>query len=186
MRPCQIILSTLSCCLHLIEQAQNYLRSLQNTFQKRAKASGNDGEIEQKMLRAIPNSSLLHVHSPSLDSLSAACLHLTTTFKDLPTPPCPISFAQCKIELVRLRQDRVKCRFWDADCRVYVFSRLVTAFSGDYPWRLQDAAQRIFLQTNSRKDDFLARFSPTAHLWVMNIGILCHLKFRVGALWALN
>ena len=78
------------------------------------KASGNGSEIEQKMLRALPTPRFMS--TPPIGQL----VRRPPAFKDLPTPPCPICFAQNWISAAPSRS--VKCRFWDADCQVYVFA----------------------------------------------------------------
>ena len=145
------------------------------------KASGNGSEIEQKMLRALPTPRFMS--TPPIGQL----VRRPPAFKDLPTPPCPICFAQNWISAAPSRS--VKCRFWDADCQVYVFSSLVTAFSADPPWHLQPAAQRVFLcRPAVEKTTFLLRPHQllTCGRWTLGFYIKETVPKSVEKLWQLG
>ena len=145
------------------------------------KASGNGSEIEQKMLRALPTPRFMS--TPPIGQL----VRRPPAFKDLPTPPCPICFAQNWISAAPSRS--VKCRFWDADCQVYVFCSLVTAFSADPPWHLQPAAQRVFLcRPALEKTTFLLRPHQllTCGQWTLGFYIKETVPKSVEKLWQLG
>ena len=111
--PCKII-STPSCCLHLIEASTELSAKQAKHLPKKGKSFWEPARSSKRCCVRFPTPRFMS--TPPIGQL----VRRPPAFKDLPTPPCPICFAQNWISAAPSRS--VKCRFWDADCQVYVFA----------------------------------------------------------------